>query len=131
MAYEVRGSMTVFLALIVTASFTSFYRITTIVFLLAYSVYTDTDVLANIPFFTGALLADISLVADNSPVLPIWDVKCCGRRVGGVKIPWPVFVFILGLYVGSYPPNSHEMRGWSEMLYRLGETVFPDACILP
>lgn len=129
MAYEVRGSMIVFLVLVITASFTPYMRTAVFLFLTAYSVYADTDVLANIPFFTGALLADLSLIADNTPVLPVWNLECCGRRVGGIKVHWPILVFLIGLFLGSYPPNSHEMRWWSEALFQIGESLFPSDCM--
>ena len=128
MAYEVRGSMMVFLILIVTASFTPRHRAATFFFLIAYSMYADADVLLNIPFFVGALLADLSIVCDNSPILPIWNVECFGRRVAGVRVHWPILVFVLGLFFGSYPPNSYEQRSWSTMLHGFKEVVLPEAC---
>jgi len=130
MAYEVRGSMMVFLVLIVTASFTPRNRAVTFFFLIAYSMYADTDILLNIPFFTGALLADLSLIAENSPILPIWNVEMCGKRVANVKVRWPILLFIVGLFLGSYPPNSYEMRMWSTFLHRLKDSLLPADCKL-
>jgi hypothetical protein len=130
MAYEVRGSMIVFLVLVVTASFTPRNRVFSFFFLIAYSMYSDSDVLINIPFFVGALLADLALICDNTPILPYWNLDCCGRKVAGFQVHWPIMIFLLGLFFGGYPPNHYHERSWSVFLHDLKETLLPEECTL-
>ena len=129
MAYEIRGPMLVYLALVVTSSFTSYYRVATFVFLTAYSVYCG-DLLADIPFYVGALLADLALVlGNNSPAATGWSASR-GLR-GIVKNYWAIAVGLLGLFLGGYPPDSPERSSWSRFLLRWGYVFMPAGCTPP
>ena len=118
--------MLIYLALIATAAFTPFYRAATLIILTAYFIYCG-DLLAEIPFFTGALLADLSLLIkdDNFPLLPVNFAP----RSPSVKKYWPIVVGLFGLIIGSYPPNSPELSSWSIFLTQAGYMFFHPACI--
>lgn len=117
--------MLTYLALIVTAAFTPFYRIAILVFVTAYCTYCG-DLLAEVPFFTGALLADMSLLIkdDTFPLLP----TSLAPRSPAIRKYWPVAVGLFGLIIGSYPPNSPELSSWSSYLARVGYTFFHYEC---
>jgi hypothetical protein len=131
MAYEIRGSMIVYLVLLVTAGFTARNRVASLFGLLTYSIYNNTDVLAEVPFYTGALLADLSLVLNEQTLsLPSWNIgPPCGSLYRTLRSHWPIIMFVVGLYIGSYPPNSPDLSVWSQQLYNLGLMIFPTSCI--
>jgi peptidoglycan/LPS O-acetylase OafA/YrhL len=130
MAYEIRGSMLVYLFLLVTAGFTPRNRVGALFALLGYSIYNNTDVLAEVPFYTGALLADLSLVLNEQTLaLPSWNIgPPCGSLYRTLRNHWPIIMFVIGLYIGSYPPNSPDLSVWSQQLYNLGLIIFPSSC---
>ena len=135
MAHEIRGSMMVYLALVATSGLTSFYRTAVLFGLLFFSIYNDDDVLLNIPFFTGALLADLSLVLSNATA-PIIHSSPRSIKLGGVRIqlhriPWPLIIFGFAMFFGSYPPDSYEMAHWSQFLFNFGQIIFPYGCTSP
>jgi hypothetical protein len=126
MAYEVRGSMLVYLVLGVTASFTPTRRFLCLLGIVAYSIYADSDALSDLPFYIGAILADISLVLSdkNITILPLFT--CCKEPRGDSR--WAIVFAFVALYIGSYPPNSYERATWSQQLYNLGQAIFPSTC---
>ncbi len=126
MAYEVRGSMLVYLVLGVTASFTPARRFLCLLGIAAYSIYADSDVLSDLPFYTGAILADISLVLSdkNITILPLFN--SCNEPRGDSR--WAIVSALVALYIGSYPPNSYDKATWSQQLYDLGQVIFPSTC---
>ena len=127
MAVSIHGSMMVFLALATTASFTGMYRRGVFLTLISYSVYWG-DLLGEIPFYTGALLADlaISLNSHHSPV-----EERTPPVTSRFRSVWPILLTIFALFIASYPPNSAEMAGWSTfMTWRVGIYIFHSHCIL-
>ena len=116
------------MALVVTVAFTPFYRVATLVFVTAFFAYCG-DLLAEIPFFTGALLADMSLLIkdDTFPLLPL----SLDTRSPTIRKYWPIAVGLFGLVIGSYPPNSPELSQWSIFLTKVGYTFFHPHCTAP
>src|SRR5277367_5867108 len=124
MAVSLHGSMMVFLTLAATASFTPASRRATFLILICYAIWFG-DLLGEIPFYTGTLLADLSISlsfkddsvsANRTPLLSF-------RKV------WPILTLVFGLFLASYPPNSPEMAEWSSFLtWDIGYRVFPRKC---
>jgi len=129
MAYEVRGSMLVYLVLGVTASFTPSRRFLCLLGIVAYSIYADSDVLSELPFYTGAILADISLVLSDENITSLPLFNTCNERRGNSR--WAIVLAFVALYIGSYPPNSYEQATWSQQLNDLGQVIFPSSCTPP
>ena len=123
MAIEVHGSMMVYLALIVTASFTSFYRRIVFLILISYAIYFG-DLMGEIPFYTGALLADLSLYLNSQRNSEPTHVA----RFLSVRNCWPMAVVFFGLFLASYPPNSPELAGWSMTMYQVGTHILNSEC---
>ena len=123
MAIEVHGSMMVYLALIVTASFTPLYRRVVFLVLISYAIYFG-DLMGEIPFYTGTLLADLSLYLNSQrnnaepQVLRFISIRNC----------WPMAVAFFGLFLASYPPNSPELAGWSMNMYQIGTRILNSSC---
>jgi peptidoglycan/LPS O-acetylase OafA/YrhL len=129
MAYELRSSFMIYFLIVVTSSFTTFNRNLLIWFLFAYCWYVDVDVLIDLPFLTGALLADLSLsLAANNGRVP--SVKINGP-LRHVRNHWAMILFIFSLLVASYPPSDYEMRPWSLFMHQVGQKIFPRDCIHP
>ena len=110
------------LALSVTASFTSFGRRTVILILIAYAVYFG-DLLGQIPFYTGTLLADLALSLESEASSNEFRIP-----TPSVNRSWPIVLTIFALFLASYPPNSEEMAGWSQFLFQIGTHIFHPAC---
>lgn len=130
MAIELRGSMFIYLVLVVTSSFTPFWRNTIIVLLLANSIW-DGDILGEIPFYTGALLADISLLLSSSESSPTSTPQWNGPLSRFVKNYWAITLGLFGGFLASYPPNNPEMAAWSRFLRRIGPSILNSSCIFP
>jgi len=122
MAIEVHGSMMVYLALIVTASFTSFYRRIVFLILISYAIYFG-DLMGEIPFYTGTLLADLSLYLNSQR-----NAEPHVARFLSIRNCWPMAVAFFGLFLASYPPNSPELAGWSMFMYQVGTHVLNSYC---
>lgn len=122
LAIELRGSFLVYLALVVTASFTPAHRIAAFSFLIAYSIYGG-DLLAEIPFFTGTLLADLALVLQNDMTVSTTSMKNRFSKY------WPEILGFVALFIASYPTNSPELAAWSRFMIRIGEKVLHPDCI--
>jgi hypothetical protein len=125
--------MLVYLTLLVTAAFTPFRRCLILFVLTAYFIYCDVDVLLNIPFFTGALLADLSLVLNSkAQTLPSWNIPTpvTSFRLKSILLHhWPIILAFLALFIGSYPPDSPELAPWSQFLFEIAQFIFPATCI--
>ena len=123
LAIELRGSFLVYLALVVTASFTPAHRVAAFTFLIAYSIYAG-DLLAEIPFFTGTLLADLALVLQNDKMVSTTSMKNRFSKY------WPEILGFVALLIASYPTNSPELAAWSRFMIRIGEKVLHPDCIV-
>jgi len=117
------------MALVATASFLPLYRVATFMFLVSYVVYCGGDVLADFPFFTGALLADMSLLIAANSSLSTTNGWSLGGPLRRFKVTWPVLVCLVGLFFGSYPPDSAERSVWSRALFSWGQAILPWDCI--
>lgn len=124
MAIEVHGSMMVYLALIVTASFTPLYRRVVFVILISYAIYFG-DLMGEIPFYVGTLLADLSLYLNSQRKN---NAEPQVSRFFSVRNCWPMAVAFFGLFLASYPPNSPELAGWSMFMYQVGTHILNSYC---
>jgi peptidoglycan/LPS O-acetylase OafA/YrhL len=125
--------MVVYLTLLVTAAFTPFKRCITLLAVTAYCIYCDIDVLLNLPFFAGALLADLSLVVGDNSHTSALTPNIKTYRPGHLlrsclRTYWPICLAIVGLFIGSYPPGSPELSAWSWFLYQSGNPFLPSYC---
>jgi len=100
LGFEMRGSMLLFIGLLATASCTPTARTVLLFSLIAY-FYEAGDLLSGFLFYSGALLADVSLCIPET------------------KKRWPIALTILALFFGSYP-NEPERAAYSRFL----KTVF-------
>jgi hypothetical protein len=128
LAIELRGSLMCYLVLIITASFTPYWRCVVFIVLLSWSVYWG-DLLAEIPFYTGALLADMSIVLSKANS----SVSTAPSRFAHLRqfSPLATSLGLLGLMICSYPTNNAEMAGWSRFMTRLGERILHSQCPRP
>jgi hypothetical protein len=127
MSYEIRGSMLVFQALAVTATFSPICRRAVFILLTAFFVYCG-DLLGEAPFFVGALLADMSLVIgkDNQPT----SSKVIGlypRAFRVAKNNWPIAIAMFALFLSSFPTDSPERAAWSLFLDQFAVNYFPSS----
>ena len=135
MSYEVRGANLVFLVLFITLDFDPLYRRAAFVILSMYAMFCH-DLLGEVPFYAGALLADMALVIksnENSSILSSRKIGLLSRRFGSVRHLWPMSVALFALYISSCPHDSQELAGWSALLWRIAPRIFPDsrmACTL-
>jgi hypothetical protein len=100
--------MFVFMTLIVVCPFTPFYRRAALVFLTAWAIHFDENVLLTIPFLLGTLLAELSYVAKPTEH---W---------------WPIVLAIVALFFASYPPDNPEKAAWSQFLRSSAEAIIPN-----
>jgi len=126
MAIELRGSMLVYLILVITSAFTPFYRCAVFVLLTANSLWCG-DILGEVPFYTGVLLADMSLLISNGDFSsPRWF----GSRLQSVQKYWPFCLAMFGFFLASYPPVGPELSSWSSFLTSAGHHILHSDCIL-
>jgi hypothetical protein len=128
MVYEIRGSLSVFLVLTITASFNSFYRTIALVLLSLWSIVFDRDVLLAIPFYLGAVLADLSLmIAKNTKTstYPVLNSRLNSALSRLIKDHWPIILTIFSLFLAGYPPNSADRTAWSRSLYYYADSIIP------
>src|SRR5579859_6592629 len=128
LAIELRGSLMCYLVLSVTASFTPYWRRTVFVILLSWSVYWG-DLLAEIPFYTGALLADLSIILSEVRSIPVSTTTT--PRFERLHKHWPMALGIFGLFICSYPSNNADMAGWSRAMIRIGNLILQPQCSPP
>lgn len=128
MAIEYHGSMVLFLLLTITAAFTTYTRRLVFYIVLALGIYNG-DLLGEIPFFSGALLADLSLYLNSvdASTAPSWSHKFPKF----VRDYWPIAMAIFGLFIGSYPAVGPENSRWSQLLTDVGVALFHPSCIHP
>lgn len=123
--------MLVYLFLGVTAAFTPTRRFLALLALVIYSSYADRDVLSDIPFYTGAMLADLSLVLNDANFSGLPFFNSCTSLSPTDNSRWAILFFFISLYIGSYPPNSYEYATWSQQLDDFGRLIFPTNCLPP
>jgi hypothetical protein len=128
LAIEYHGSMMLFLLLTITAAFTTYTRRLIFYIVLAYGFYNG-DLLGEIPFFSGALLADLSLYLNSADASTAqsWSHKFPKF----IQDYWPIAMAIFGLTIGSYPAIAPENAWWSRRLTDIGEALFHPNCNSP
>jgi hypothetical protein len=67
-------------------------------------------------FFTGALLADLSLILPNHITPGILRVKVLG----------PIVLAVVGIVIGSYPDEGEQKQAWTRQLWQWGNNCFSD-----
>jgi hypothetical protein len=123
LAIELRGSLLVYLILVITASFTPVHRCTIIAILLMYSVYLG-DLMGEIPFYFGVLMAELSLFLSQETISTLPPLF-----TGRVSKNWPIIMAVFALLLCSYPTNHAELAAWSRFMTRLGASIFHRRCI--
>jgi len=126
MIYEVRGSLIVYLTLITTAPFTVVSRRIVFLCLTVYLAYYG-DLVADVTFLTGALLADLALVIGSNHTSGLSGARGLKRVIAA----WPILLWTFGLYVGSFPPYNAELADWSRFLLSIGKYFLPSKCACP
>lgn len=126
LAIELRGSLMCYLVLLITASFTPNWRCAVLIVLLSWSVYWG-DLLAEIPFYTGALLADMSILLSKTN----GSLTARKSRLAHLQQFSPTALGIIGLLICSYPTNNAEMAGWSRFMTHVGQMVLHPHCHRP
>jgi len=118
--------MMMFLTLVATASFTNAGRRAVFLILICHAIWAG-DLLGEIPFYTGTLLADLAISLNLHHSSPTDATPLVSfRRI------WTSLVVVFALFIASYPPNSPEMAGWSRFLtWQIGVHIFPTECIPP
>ena len=99
LGFELRGSMLLFMGLFATASCTPLARTVLLLFLSAY-FYEAGDLLSGFLFFSGSLLANLSLCIPQT------------------RKRWPLALTVLSLFLASYP-DQPERAAWSRVLKSL------------
>ena len=128
MAYEFRGSMVVYLTLVATSSFTPSWRRATIIFLTAYSICFG-NLLGDVPFFSGMLLADLSIVITKRSNSQSGTIKSRSGLPGVLKNGWAIILALVALFLCSYPPEGgQELASWSQFLEHCADLLFPTHC---
>lgn len=128
MAYEFRGSMMVYLTLIATSNFTPTWRVATYILLTVYACLFG-NLLGDIPFYSGVLLADLSLVI-NSKSQTV--ARSAHTLFGFFKWNWAIAVAFVALFISSYPPEGGvDLAAWSRLLAGWGNMFFPSHCTVP
>ena len=114
------GSMMVFLVLTVTASHTKFWR-RTILLLTTLYYFECGQFLSNFCFFSGALLADLSLVLGSS----ISSTSTTSRYIPYIGLRWkrlvieywPITLALFALLLASVPPSDQDYVAYSRTIY--------------
>jgi hypothetical protein len=99
-------------------------------FLVSYVICCGGDILADFPFLAGALLADMSLLTAAKSECSTTNLSRRSRLRRKADRISPVLVCLLGLFLGSYPPDSVDQAAWSRALFQWGQTFLPSDCIL-
>lgn len=124
LAIELRGSLLVYFWIGVTSAFTSRHRIGVFLILILYSIYFG-DLLGEIPFYVGLLLANLSLALQNNKQTSstIWV-----RRISILNQHWPIILFIFALTIGSFPAEKPKLAPWSRFFIQVGNHIFHSQC---
>lgn len=72
--------------------------------------------MAGIPIYGGAILAELSM---DHKIIKFASSRNITSRV------LPFVMFIMGLYMYSFPSHKPKWAGWSRILNQIGLTVFP------
>lgn len=117
---EMVESMSLYLTLIATATFTPFWRVVALVGMLMLGLHQPDLFYANVSYFAGAILAELSFIIPSGGQVH-WRLG----RMGWVRLVGPVGLAILGLYLGSYPEEMEDQMNWSQKMHIWGVTYLP------
>jgi len=131
MAYEFRGSMVVYLTLLATSSFTPSWRRATIIFLTAYSICLG-NLLGDVPFCSGMLLADLSIVITKRSNSHSGTINPRSGLLSLLKNSWAILLALVALVICSFPPEGgQDLATWSQFLDHCADLLFPPHCTNP
>src|SRR5579859_1884660 len=118
---ELVQSMSLYLTLIATATFTPFWRCVALVAMMILGLHQPDLFYANVSYFVGAILAELSFIVPSGG-------QVAGRlgTTGWVRLLGPVGLAILGLYLGSYPEEMEDQMNWSQKMHVWGVTYLPE-----
>ncbi|TID20841.1 Acyltransferase 3 [Venturia nashicola] len=108
-------SLKLYVALLALVRATPGHRMLCFGALFAYSWIND-DNLSGIPICGGAILAELSM---DSTIIKFSASRKIINRV------LPFLLFILGLYMYSFPSKRSKWTGWSQTLNEIGTMIFP------
>ncbi|KAH6682500.1 acyltransferas-like protein [Halenospora varia] len=111
-----KGSMLVYMMLIATAYAKPRYRMMIELALFVY-YYVSNDSAFGMQFFFGAFLSDLSQHEAH--------IAWCQARKWPSRFLAPVFI-MFGLLLASYPEDRPEWMGWSTMMGKTSEYIFPE-----
>jgi hypothetical protein len=129
MSLEMRGSMLLWITLIPTMNFTTRWRVV-VLLLGAFYFYCARDLALLFLFYSGALLADLSLAMGStatlkSPSSPTFQrSRVCTKQI--IKRYWPIVTAIIGLFLGCLPERNPDRQWWSRTLTEYGKAFFPE-----
>lgn len=118
--------MWLYLTLIATATFTPFWRLMALVFMLSLSLHQSDLFFANVSYFAGAILAELSFMIPSGGQLPGRMVFHKDRRL--LRFLAPLLLAVLGCYLGSYPEENGDQMKWSKDMHDWGQYYF-EGCI--
>ena len=114
---EFAQSLTLYLTLMVTATFTPRWRFMTLLAMLVLSLHQPDLFYANVSYFSGAILADLSFLI---PQAAHTHARLHHSRFGLLKLAGPVILALLGCYLGSYPEEQEDQMKWSHKMHLWG-----------
>jgi len=128
MGPEMRGSMLLWITIVATAGFTVRWR-AAVLFAGALYFYLARDLVLMFLFYSGALLADLSLAMGTTATLiasspPTFQrSRVCAKQL--IKRYWPLVTTLIALFLAGQPDRSPERVWWSRTLLRYGQAIFP------
>ncbi|KAI9765016.1 MAG: hypothetical protein M1835_007472, partial [Candelina submexicana] len=120
LTFLLKGSFIVYLTLLATIYAKPVYRMIIVASLFMYS-WQAKDPLVGMNVFAGTFLAEFSLLA--------WTLRYPTTRTF-IRIFFPLFLVLNGLYLCSYPEERAEWTTWSFFLLRLAEAIVPSGAEL-
>ena len=115
-----RGSLLVFLVLTTTASATALWR--RIIFILtALYFYNSGEFIGPFCFFSGALLADLSLFLRDNPPREITLNLFGSSWERAIYKRWPFGLAFLSYFLATMPPENQDYAAWSRSVYQFFE----------
>src|SRR5271163_3400973 len=117
-----QGALLVFLAIMITAAQTAFWRRAVLILTTIYYFYSG-QFMSIFCFFSGALLADLSLSlrassqASEKASPPEYQAEQPSVWVPYLKEYWPIATAIFALLLASVPPQDQHYVYYSRVLY--------------
>jgi len=116
--------MLLFLGLTIAVSFTNFWRRSFLVCSTLYFFKTG-EFISPFLFFSGALLAEISLVLSSrqtQPITPTFDPReTCRPLKTFVKQYWAIGFALFAIFIGSFPPEGQHRAAYSRFMWNFFE----------